>query len=223
MKKNKALTAAISVLSLTMVSMCAIGGTFAKYTTNNSGTDTAKVAKWGVTVEATTYNEAYEVGATANQDEQILASGVASNVLIAPGANGKLVKIDVEGQPEVAVNIDYDATVTFDGLWEKDDSHTFYFPVVFKVNDTPVTGAFNSTNDVKTALEAAIEKIGKTDGNLTEIEENTVLGSTYDVVVSWEWEFSSSTDADKWDSYLASQNEMPSFSITVSATVTQVN
>lgn len=217
MKKNKALTAAFSVFALTMVSMCAIGSTFAKYTTHDSATDKATVAQWGVEVTAQSYQVATDIGGS-EQDAHISASAVANNVKVAPGSEGKLVYVNVEGTPEVDLTINHDATVEVSEGW-KDQNGDFYFPIAFKVNDVDVAG-FNSKEDVQNKLTAAIEAIGKTEGVLTEIDAGTVLGSTYDVTVAWSWAFEVDDEA---DTFLASQNTMPTFSVSVTSTATQVD
>ena len=51
MKKNKFMRLASVMLMLCLITTCAISGTFAKYTTSGTATDTARVAKWGVGVE----------------------------------------------------------------------------------------------------------------------------------------------------------------------------
>ena len=53
MKKNIAMRVAAFLFILTMISTCAFATTFAKYITSENSTDTARVAKWGVTVEVT--------------------------------------------------------------------------------------------------------------------------------------------------------------------------
>ena len=52
MKKNRMMRLASILLVATLMSTCTISGTFAKYVTTASGSDTARVAKWGVTVTA---------------------------------------------------------------------------------------------------------------------------------------------------------------------------
>lgn len=47
MRKNKMMRAASGLLVATLLTTSAISGTFAKYTTTSTGTDTARVAKWG--------------------------------------------------------------------------------------------------------------------------------------------------------------------------------
>ena len=53
MKKNKLMRAASILLVATLISTCAISGTFAKYVTTGSATNTARVAKWGVELSST--------------------------------------------------------------------------------------------------------------------------------------------------------------------------
>ena len=51
-KKNWTMRAAVLMLVLVLITSCFVGGTFAKYVTSGSGTDSARVAKFGVTVTA---------------------------------------------------------------------------------------------------------------------------------------------------------------------------
>lgn len=53
MKKNKLMRLASALLVLTLLSTCAISGTFAKYTSSANGTSTATVAKWSFKVSGT--------------------------------------------------------------------------------------------------------------------------------------------------------------------------
>ena len=61
MKKNKAMRAAGVLVIATLLTTCLTAGTFAKYTTTDSATDSARVAKFGVTVVAngSLYGSAY--------------------------------------------------------------------------------------------------------------------------------------------------------------------
>ena len=70
MKKNKTLRAAGILFLATMLTTCMTAGTFAKYTTSDSANDSARVAKFGVTVTAdgSLFGEEYaskEGGATS--------------------------------------------------------------------------------------------------------------------------------------------------------------
>ena len=52
MKKNKMMRIASILMVAVLVSTCAVSGTFAKYVTSDSGKDTARVAKWGISILA---------------------------------------------------------------------------------------------------------------------------------------------------------------------------
>lgn len=80
MKKNKIMRLASALLVLTLMTTCAISSTFAKYTTSASGTDTARVAKWGFT---DTNNDKIEL---ANLFDKVYDTTVKSTTdVIAPG------------------------------------------------------------------------------------------------------------------------------------------
>lgn len=51
MKKNRMLRMASALLILTLLTTSVIGGTFAKYVSEGSVSDTARVAKWGVEIK----------------------------------------------------------------------------------------------------------------------------------------------------------------------------
>ena len=48
MKKNFAMRIAACLLVVTMLSLCMVSYTYAKYTTSDNATDSATVAKWGI-------------------------------------------------------------------------------------------------------------------------------------------------------------------------------
>lgn len=111
MKKNKMMRIASVLLVAVLISTCAISGTFAKYVTRVEGTDTARVAKWGIllTVDgADVFAQKY-----AAQDEKYLAAGGVYSVessnedkVVAPGTSSEILESNlvatVKGTPEVA-------------------------------------------------------------------------------------------------------------------------
>lgn len=215
MKKNKALTAAISVLSLTMVSMCAIGGTFAKYTTTGSDSETAKVAKWGVNITA-----AADSAFADEKDDGVETDVVTSSYIVAPGTYGTLVDIKVTGQPEVAVTVSSVATFDLTGDWTIDDDglpgtdEVFYCPIVFEVNDVEVTGT--SETDLEAKIIAALTY------NAT-LNPNSSLATTYDRKLTWSWAYRVDDLTDKKDTLLGNNEPEPGFTVSVTTTVTQVD
>jgi flagellin-like hook-associated protein FlgL len=107
MKKNVMMRLACFLLVAVLISTSAISGTYAKYVTKDTAMDSARVAKWGVQIDAagTTFAEAYDAKAEGNDpaaDKTSTAVTVRSdlthgsiNNLVAPGTNGKMAEIGV--------------------------------------------------------------------------------------------------------------------------------
>lgn len=140
MRKNKAMRLASGLLVAVMLTTCIISGTFAKYVTTNNASDTARVAKWGVTITANSalFEGAYNAhgdGTAATADRAVnwtqvspsatsitvnseAKSGsdpaVADSDLVAPGTksseNG--LQFSIKGTPEVATTITFDFSGT---------------------------------------------------------------------------------------------------------------
>jgi len=121
MKKNRMLRLASTLTILTLLTTSIIGGTFAKYTTNNSARDTARVAKWGVVIETSgsLYSNAYANVNAADGDlpaawadredfnKVTVAAASQGDNILAPGTKnaGDGLSFSVSGTPEVAVEV----------------------------------------------------------------------------------------------------------------------
>ena len=139
MKKNRILRLASVMLMLCLITTCAISGTFAKYTTNGTATDSARVAKFGVVVASTgafatedTFGLTYT---KADANYTLGTNSVVSDVqVVAPGTEGTLAAVSVTGQPEVAVSVKYTGALTLTN-WTTDGSDE-YCPIVITVGST---------------------------------------------------------------------------------------
>ncbi len=102
--KNK-LTRVMSVLLvLTLISTCAISGTFAKYTTGAEGEDAARVAQWGIvlTMDGDLFAEKYKTDDKTAEVEYSVVSNKEGQSVVAPGTTGDAFRATVKGTPEVA-------------------------------------------------------------------------------------------------------------------------
>ena len=175
MKKNIMMRLSALLLVAVLLTTCVISGTFAKYTTTGSGSDSAKVAKWGVTVTV-----AGDTTAITELDGSAEAH-VKTNTgeIMAPGTKGKLGNVTISGTPEVAVEVVYTATVDLGDNWE-DQNGDYYCPIVVKVNGTAVdTTSVTNADQYEAAIKAAIEAA----------DDNEVLvgEAMPSVVITWEW------------------------------------
>ena len=199
---------ASALLVAVLLTTCTISGTFAKYVTTASATDTARVAKWGVTVEATG-NDAFAPSYEADT-AGVTSYAVFSNAdldhdsftddVLAPGTSGHLGKLTIKGKPEVMVDVLVSTHLEIDGDWagewkiDADDDPATpdveYCPIVFTVNgvtygtkDTNATNRYDTINELETYVELATTKLVDT------IPANTDLAGTYDFDIYWEWPF----------------------------------
>lgn len=217
MKKNRMMRLASGLLVAVLITTSTISGTFAKYTTADTAEDTARVAKFGVTVEAAgeLFNDSYKDGFTIYNEletgDGITVQAISeSTKVVAPGTNNTLTPFTftVEGKPEVDVEVVYTADVTLTGWevtgdWDSDpltaDETVTYFPIVFKVNGTPFTvdSTITTTADLETAIETAITNLSK-----GRVDANHDLATNSDLEITWEWPFSTSALNDAKDTAL---------------------
>lgn len=234
MKKNKMMRAASVLAVAVLLTTCAISGTFAKYVTSGNAGDSARVAKWGVSVVATTDNI---FDATYN-DEDATYSGLSVSALedvVAPGTSkANLTDLTLTGTPEVAVRVEYTAVLTLENWKDADDNE--YCPLIFTVEDKEfkIGGKDLDDNDIitvaqlKAAVEAAVAKCSKDYAPNTNLAETA---STTDApTISWSWPYSTSDANDVKDTYLGDVaagkyvgKSTATISLTTSVTITQIN
>ena len=218
MKKNKMMRIASVLLIAVLMTTCAISGTFAKYVTSAEGTDSARVAKFGVTITAngTTFANAY------NDDPANATTEVQADVkVVAPGTGGNMASMTLTGTPEVAVKVSYVADLSLSTNWTVDG--TFYCPLIITVEGTRVDGKnYTSAAEFEAAVEALINGWTKTYNagtNLSTVAEDSVS-------VSWEWPFSTSPENDVKDTWLGGQaaaENAATVALTITTTVEQVD
>lgn len=219
MKKNKMMRTASVLLVLTLLTVCVISGTFAKYVSEGNGTDTARVAKWGVEVtgNGTTFAKTY-----AKDDNKFSLdtnSVVSTANVVAPGTKGAMATMTLNGTPEVAVRVNYTGSFALDDNWSVDG--VFYCPLVIKVKSAEGTTEIKQTADINTAAKfndavnaaiTAYSKDYKAGTNLSTVGPDALT-------VTWEWPFDGNDTKDtKLGDAAAAQ-----VTLAVKTTVTQID
>lgn len=114
MKKNKMMRLASAMMVMTLMTTSVISGTFAKYVTSDSASDTARVAKWGITIQAggNLFGTDYAAKEAAENSDSIVVatsqSVSSSNTdnIVAPGTkNSEGYTVAIKGTPEVAYEV----------------------------------------------------------------------------------------------------------------------
>ena len=191
--------------------------------TQATGTDTARVAKFGVSITANgqTFAEAYNTH-DANYVSAFAQSVLSGEKVVAPGTSGSMASMTLSGQPEVGVKVTYVADFALSDNWTVEGGK-FYCPLIIVVEGTEVNGLGYTS---KADFEAAVE--GLINGWTKSYEPGTILGEkgADSVSVSWVWPFSTSDDNDAKDTWLGNQaaaGNAATVSLTITTTVTQVD
>ncbi len=242
MKKNKMLRMASALLVMVLLTTCMIGGTFAKYVTTGTGSDTARVAKWGVKVESTGNAFAKEYATTDTAVSGTIAKSVvtatgagADNAkLVAPGTSGNLLDSSITGTPEVAVKVETTATLTLTGWTIKVDNGTGtevdkeYCPIIITIDGTEykMGATTDETNHVYATIAAFQTAVNTALSKTKNVAANTNLETDYDHNVAWKWDFAGDANTyqtDAEDTALGNLETAPTIAFTYTATVTQID
>lgn len=216
MKKNKMMRIASVLLIVTLLSTCAISGTFAKYVTQANGEGSARVAKWGVVINMTgapfakTYNTKDGNYVTHTGTNTLAVE--STEFVVAPGTSsdetGNSFKATVAGTPEVAAAYELqlidsaikeitlapgeyvDYTQLIDGEYPTFELASEYKPV--KLGLTVWDGATkvaSKTGLTLDQLKQALRDYGNTgtDKLLANMAPNTQVAYTFEL--NWEWKF----------------------------------
>ena len=204
MKKNRMMRLASILLVCVLLTTSVISGTFAKYTSSATATDSARVAKWSVKVG--TVDIANPAGQTVSIDLFNTVNGFgegdetgndtnvkdgSNEVIIAPGTSGSF-ELTVTNASEVTAIVDITFTVA------KPNN----LPIMFKLGDGEWSADVSALNI--TAAELAYE--GDT--------------ATKTVTIHWKWDFDTSTDQNGKDTELGVAAVSADQLVTVTATIT---
>ncbi|SCI42523.1 Uncharacterised protein [uncultured Eubacterium sp.] len=197
-----------------------ISGTFAKYTTSATGSDSARVATWGVDK-----NNASITLDNLFSDTYDNVKGVDSDV-IAPGTTGSAnFEFKYSGKadaPEVA----YTFKVDTEGSTISDDIKN-NTNIVWSLDNEECTAA-----DGKTSWEVLLEKIASLDGNKANDkyaagELPTGFDRTKTHTVSWEWKFdknvTGASDLDTKDTEMGNKSILDNVKLQINIKAEQID
>lgn len=213
MEKNKMMRTAAGLLVVTVATSGVLFGTFAKYITTNSGSDSARVAKFGVTIQVNDDMGLFKTSYDTGSDDTSANTVVSANTdrKIAPGTKGSM-SFSITGKPEVATKLEAvvsnEKAVKLEAksgeqykqykldagkFAEKECTVTMqkdYEPIKWYFGEQAITDntQYNMTlDDLKTTLE-----------KLTTVrnDPNVELNKTY--YIGWKWDFESTSTGGTW-------------------------
>ena len=214
-KKNYTMRIAAGVMTAALLSTCAISSTFAKYTSESTGTATARVAKWDIlfgdetplseTFTFDLYSTLYDT--TANNEETEVKTG-DDVTRIAPGTQGSFA-VKITNNSEVTAKY----TVSFAIGYTDDTANTetvenVTIPLQFSKDRSDWKTSIADLNIDDTAAVA----LGMTDRDKL---------ATYTVFWKWDYEDTTDNNRDKNDTILGTAGA--EIQITATVTATQVD
>lgn len=180
----------VAILLLLIGVIAFASTTFAKYVTSKTTTQTARVAKWGYTIEVNTtdlFGEAYNQGARVAADASSVdvKADTSGTLIVAPGTAGSMT-FSISGQAEVLSKLTVTAESDKEICLTKTEDSSEYYPVkwTLKEDDSAVSGCENVTlAEIVTELNTIVSTN----------PVNTAIDKEY--TLSWEWSFETN-DAD---------------------------
>ena len=234
MTKNNAMRLGSVMLVLALLTMCALSGTFAKYTTKSEVAESsARVAYWGFNEEATQdfelFKTTYDNGATSSDDNNILAPGTSNSAEFGFAYNkGSFGGADIAA-PEVAYTFAVDVTVGSlenESATEADvdalDSNS-NFKWTLKASNAENATEYSTFSELVAAIkELSGDASGSKDydaGALPTAFGDSDAPVTY--TVGWNWAFSTGDDADAADTTMGNAEDLDDLKLQITVSATQ--
>lgn len=221
--KNKALRLASCLLIAVLLTTCAVSGTFAKYVTSATGTDTARVAKWGFTEDGTSikiedlFKKAYD--STVNSTADVIAPGTSNSTTFGFAYAGQT-GIDA---PEVSYTFKVDATMTGE-YTDLDNNENFKWTLT-----SGKTGATKETFNTVSELLAAIKALSGDSSGTKKYEAGQLpdafgtADANANCTIGWEWNYTTDAAGDKADTDMGNAATLDNITLTITITATQVD
>lgn len=181
MKKNLVFKLGLFCAALVLIATCFVSSAWAKYTSTVSATDTARVAKWEVSMVAgadevmnSTKLTLFDTTFKNIKKETINTDGTTK--LIAPGSTGQFSFV-VNSSSQVSVQFDFDADVT--------NANNIPLKWTVKLGDEVV---YSNGDDLETGIKNAnvLYKANTTDDDITGYK--TVTGAQT-ITIIWNWAY----------------------------------
>ncbi len=203
--KNKFLRVAAAMAVCALISVCAVSGTYAKYVSSGTGSDSARVAKWGFGTETSV---------TVDLFSDVYSNGSADTVKSAD--NSKV----------IAPGTSYSSTVVLKGAEKSEVAYTLDVAASAEGNYTDLDENANFVWTLKKAGAENESEFGTVAELLAAINQTTDYAPNADVptvsmTIGWKWAYSADEAGDAADTALGVNATPDSVKITITITATQ--
>ena len=209
MKNDRITRLAILVLALTMITLMIVSGTFAKYTSTATGSDTATVAKWsikvgtgdGVEIAGSSSTVSFDLFSTIKDEDgnsEADVAGKASNIAVgSTAATAKIIAPGTSGSFDIIVKNESEVNATYSIAFESNNTS---IPIEFSTDGTTWKSTLSEANVTNAAINMNSAAQTKT--------------------VYWRWAYDVSAARDTADTNLGVAAQTSPASVTLSATIT---
>lgn len=211
-RKNIAARVAAMFLVLVMITLCILGGTLAKYITKDSGSDSARVAKFGVvaSVSGNLFGKVYKSNGSETHDKLAIAeykadsdpakdnegfavrTSQSSDKVVAPGTyNSNGMTISLKGKPEVATKLE--SSITAEDIVLKAGTYGVMVPIDVTTLDSSdiVDNYYNLSSGTYTEITEVADI--PLSGKVYKLKDEAVADKDY-YPLKWSVSFTEHTD-----------------------------
>ncbi len=208
MKNDKITRFAILILALTMITLMVVSGTFAKYTSSATGSDTATVAKWsikvgsgdGVEIAGSSSTVSFDLFSTIKDEDggsEADVAGKASGTAVgSTSATAKIIAPGTSGSFDIIVKNESEVNATYSIAFESNNTS---IPIEFSTDGTTWKSTLSEANVTNAAINMNSAAQTKT--------------------VYWRWAYDVSAARDTADTNLGVAAQTSPASVTLSATI----
>ena len=209
MKNDRITRFAILILALTMITLMIVSGTFAKYTSSATGSDTATVAKWsikvgsgdGVEIAGSSSTVSFDLFSTIKDEDggsEADVAGKASGTAVgSTSATAKIIAPGTSGSFDIIVKNESEVNATYSIAFESNNTS---IPIEFSTDGTTWKSTLSEANVTNAAINMNSAAQTKT--------------------VYWRWAYDVSAARDTSDTNLGVAAQTSPASVTLSATIT---
>lgn len=222
MNNKKTYRVGLLLLVVSLISTVMLSGTFARYTSEYVGSDTALVAKWDLNMDKNGIinvdNSEQAMDLFSHLYNQNLVTGSGTEKIIAPGVGGSF-NLKVTNNSDVAAAINFKITEPADTNATEPADTNAAVPMEFSSTDAAIYVSLNDLNAYLNNAEDPVYTLG--------------AGTTETKIILWRWNFEDSTvhggaKTDATDTTLgkasasAGENARTEYKLIVTATAKQV-
>lgn len=204
--KNKFLRVAAAMAVCALISVCAVSGTYAKYVSSSTGSDSARVAKWGfgesTSVTVDLFSNVYKNG---SEEETVKSADNAK--VIAPGTEySSMVVLKNVEKSEVAYTLAVTASTDSDTT-DFDNNENFVWTL--KKGDAETATEYATFADLVAEINQS-----------TDYDPNAAV-PVIAMTIGWKWTYSTDETGDRDDTALGIKAEPNTISVKITVTATQ--